>query len=914
MDFKVLRVHSLTLESFWQRERWDIRPQGARSYTSSQTSGRWSGGQGGNGVRVQSVLVQQTEHEHGARLNTIRVQVSQSKQPRVESVSEDDKHKQDGCDFKNAAEFQNTEKDFAEEHDKHLLERLDPTPASEALRRIADESASTPAGWLMGPLFQSFKSKMASFTEIVMSPTKLFKDKNLPAPELQPDENDESSGANRESRENGRQEENENSFTLLPQPGSDSIHSRRLFSTSLDGIEFHLPSSQEVPLLEEPTVKLADVIEDAKTSARQKTRLRKPAVEKITTMYSCNVQLERLHDARPNHIDGACRETNSDFVQSKRMLNTQVREERKRLKLDNKRNVAKQPPLKQKVPSAVSDGQEALKPAAKFCKVKRKVEGDEKNDSGRKAKHTTGDLVRNRTAPSVPVLPLGSANVKARKRKSVVPTQPASSAHQSAPAEMAAQSEGAPNPGRGRPIKRLKKAPRGEVQAQTKKTEAKCGKAQLSAEPLYFEMTPFEGNQSECTEPNQNGVSDGSASRLRNGRVNRKQHRGDSQVRRSRFGRTHADDRTASATTEDLPSRSVQSASAGRLLRSYSCPEIPSLFASLPRQPPLASVPSRVHGGSRRTRRHTVGGSEIEREIAPLCLRKEVYPSRRSFLCDGQNLPPALSPGSSLSALASCFLSSPLAFLSGRGAAPASHTVSSHAAPSSSSSLPILMKTDTSCGTRDACTSAILLAGETDGIAPSEEEDEDAGSSSHEFDEAAAALREEKSLSDSELKTAQKHEQRGKVSSIRIRRALPKPQNNLTPMGLPKAVRLKKKQFSLEEIYTNKNFCKPPESRLETVFEVPLSRRDGSESRFGQRRLKRFLEFLEVGEARKPKKVLGGGGGKSGATSSRTRRGGFAKDDAVASLLPLPDPDSLLCAKLKQLDLWLIRDQVDSAC
>lgn len=74
------------------------------------------------------------------------------------------------------------------------------------------------------------------------------------------------------------------------------------------------------------------------------------------------------------------------------------------------------------------------------------------------------------------------------------------------------------------------------------------------------------------------------------------------------------------------------------------------------------------------------------------------------------------------------------------------------------------------------------------------------------------------------------------MSSIRIRRALPKPQNNLTPMGLPKAVRwvrnalwddgmwdvmtffcffggdrLKKKQFSLEEIYTNKNFSKPPE-------------------------------------------------------------------------------------------------------
>ena len=32
-------------------------------------------------------------------------------------------------------------------------------------------------------------------------------------------------------------------------------------------------------------------------------------------------------------------------------------------------------------------------------------------------------------------------------------------------------------------------------------------------------------------------------------------------------------------------------------------------------------------------------------------------------------------------------------------------------------------------------------------------------------------------------------EERGKVSSIRIRKTRPKPQNNLTPMGLPKAIR-----------------------------------------------------------------------------------------------------------------------------
>ncbi|KAK0153744.1 Protein PRR14L [Merluccius polli] len=170
---------------------------------------------------------------------------------------------------------------------------------------------------------------------------------------------------------------------------------------------------------------------------------------------------------------------------------------------------------------------------------------------------------------------------------------------------------------------------------------------------------------------------------------------------------------------------------------------------------------------------------------------------------------------------------------------------------------------------------------------------------------------EQKSLSDSEIKVVKKHEEGGKVSSIRIRKTLPKQQNNLTPMGLPKAIRLKKKEFSLEEIYTNKNFTKPPESRLETIFETPLSRRNGSQSLFSQRRLKRVVEFPEVGMPRKPKKPLsgGGGGGKPGGGSSagRPRRGGYQSSKESPSL-SVQDVDSLLCAKLDQLDLLLTLD------
>lgn len=95
---------------------------------------------------------------------------------------------------------------------------------------------------------------------------------------------------------------------------------------------------------------------------------------------------------------------------------------------------------------------------------------------------------------------------------------------------------------------------------------------------------------------------------------------------------------------------------------------------------------------------------------------------------------------------------------------------------------------------------------------------------------------------------------------------------------------------------------------METIFEVPLNRRNGSESWFGQKRLKRFLEFLEVGEARKPKKPLVGVG-KAGASSSRPRRGSFSKDEPSLSV---QDVDSLLCAKLDQLSLLLMHDEKDS--
>lgn len=510
-------------------------------------------------------------------------------------------------------------------------------------------------------------------------------------------------------------------------------------------------------------------------------------------------------------------------------------------------------------------------------------------------------------------------------------------------------------------------------------------KGGISVDPVYFEMTPFESNRRPGAAPaqppadghtqlhsdascvahgegkgaasvaDQMGSSDAAAgnhgnihtSRLRRSarrvsvkprRVERRNCRVLQRMARNSEGETNsvAMDDTDLATAGASSSEKSLSM---RLLRSYSCPEIPSTgpldtpHHSRIHPPhlhqPLHTPPiHHTHKSLRRARRHTVCSVEVEREIAPLCLRKEVYPSRRSVPYDGftqhMSLSHALSPITSISALASCFLSSPLAFLSkkieGRGAAASPSSTSSHSSsPTSSSSTHplspsawrlsvLLQRTDSSSAPLDSSCSGAPLESETERRPQSEEEDdgEDTSSSSQEFED--VGLREEKALSDSEIKVVQKHEERGKVSSIRIRKTLPKPQNNLTPMGLPKPIRVKKKEFSLEEIYTNMNFSKPPESRLETIFEVPLNRRNGSESWFGQRRFKRFLEFLEVGEARKPKKPLVGVG-KSVASSSRTRRGAFPKDEPPLSV---QDVDSLLCAKLDQLNLWLIHDKTDS--
>ncbi|XP_047212400.1 uncharacterized protein LOC124862489 [Girardinichthys multiradiatus] len=542
--------------------------------------------------------------------------------------------------------------------------------------------------------------------------------------------------------------------------------------------------------------------------------------------------------------------------------------------------------------------------------------------------------------------------------------------------------EDASTRGASQPSKRLKKGLRSAVkftvlaktEEKTKESQSKRGRGQISVGSVFFEMTPFEAHpellQSKTqlpllcsgelnkedklvTEKKRMSSASTAVSEISNcsprpsiRHVNTRQRRSDNQRRckvlHSRICKTEEGSRSITVEDADLTAtrlRSSENNFSRRLLRSYSCPDVlilhldDSPWISSPHSPNHKTHTShhyhRQHGhfsshaqrSPRRARRHTVCSVEVEREIAPLCLRKEVYPSRRSASYDSvtHHLSPAHahSPCSSLTALASCFLSSPLAFLSKKSdcRGTTAHTSTSSHVPSPTPSSFSCSTTWHSPGFALGSNSAVLDSSSSENSTPyeterrqrSEEDDdgEDTSSSSQESED--AGMREEKALSVFEIRVAKKHEEQKKVSSIRIRKTLPKPQTNLTPMGLPKPIRVKKKEFSLEEIYTNKNFNKAPESRLETIFEVPLNRKNGSESWFGQRRVKRFLEFLEVGEVRKPKKPLVGVG-KAATSSSRPRRGGFPKDEPSLSI---QDVDSLLCSKLDQLNLWLIHDQND---
>ncbi|XP_037022666.2 protein PRR14L isoform X2 [Artibeus jamaicensis] len=147
-----------------------------------------------------------------------------------------------------------------------------------------------------------------------------------------------------------------------------------------------------------------------------------------------------------------------------------------------------------------------------------------------------------------------------------------------------------------------------------------------------------------------------------------------------------------------------------------------------------------------------------------------------------------------------------------------------------------------------------------------------------------------------EQKEAEPEKRPKKVSQIRIRKTIPKPDPNLTPMGLPRPKRLKKKEFSLEEIYTNKNYKSPPANRcLETIFEEPKER-NGTLVSISQQKRKRVLEFQDFTVPRKRRAR-----GKVKVAGSFTR--------AQKAALQSRELDALLIQKLMELETFFAKEE-----
>ncbi|XP_004615686.2 protein PRR14L isoform X2 [Sorex araneus] len=147
-----------------------------------------------------------------------------------------------------------------------------------------------------------------------------------------------------------------------------------------------------------------------------------------------------------------------------------------------------------------------------------------------------------------------------------------------------------------------------------------------------------------------------------------------------------------------------------------------------------------------------------------------------------------------------------------------------------------------------------------------------------------------------EQKEAEPEKRPKKVSQIRIRKTIPKPDPNLTPMGLPRPKRLKKKEFSLEEIYTNKNYKSPPANRcLETIFEEPKER-NGTLISVSQQKRKRVLEFQDFTVPRKRR-----------ARSKVKVAGSYTRAQKAA--LQSRELDALLIQKLMELEAFFAKEE-----
>lgn len=604
----------------------------------------------------------------------------------------------------------------------HLPMEMDGGGATAA----AEQSISAPRSWVIGPLFQSFRSKMATFTEIVMSPVKLFRAPSPPPPtdcpqdgggeinQLQRCQEETTAAAVKCSKKLSFDDVEET------EQADEEPQSGRSLSDATPG--------DVVPLL----VSTSDCVKPSLLVCSVEAEPADPpavaAPPKPPPTRKCPGTRKKVPSkpVRPQTISRGSESLPSPVI---------CPPDGHRNHLTNADEGPRPPQLGSEEAERLSDGAAAVRRPAADCssteplkkKKKRPVEGVARTARKKAASegHVTRPAVKTRAdrkgaacdaRPDAQVKPTAKSQaprVKASRvlggaamalettiaitelpepqRIAVVVVRPLNPAdnkpckRKSPTHEGSAWGSGAAPPLEGS-RKKQKKAAKSSESGQ-RSLQSKEVRGQRSRDPLYFEMMLPPPDMPALICSDDKLLLDGAeqlaagrhASRQRSQEVTVRPRR-DSQRGRQRVQRQL--DRVGGQgwTAEgDAHSLATPPTARSRLSRSLSCPELPSLAAatvdpapSIPQRPSRAAASPHpvchARRSLRRARRHTVCSLEVERELAPLCLRKEVFPSRRSLPCP--------SPTHSFSTLASCFLSSPLAFLSKRAdPTPPSHAL-----------------------------------------------------------------------------------------------------------------------------------------------------------------------------------------------------------------------------------------------
>uniref|UniRef100_H2ZRA4 Tantalus-like domain-containing protein n=1 Tax=Ciona savignyi TaxID=51511 RepID=H2ZRA4_CIOSA len=114
----------------------------------------------------------------------------------------------------------------------------------------------------------------------------------------------------------------------------------------------------------------------------------------------------------------------------------------------------------------------------------------------------------------------------------------------------------------------------------------------------------------------------------------------------------------------------------------------------------------------------------------------------------------------------------------------------------------------------------------------------------------------------------------GRLLRKRIRKTLPPLKVRPTPLGLARPLRVKRDNFTVEEIYMNRNYSTPTMKAWETIFEEPKQDKEGK-IRYAEKTKKRRAVFFPADPSTRAKKR------KVASKKKRGRRSKQSDDSAI---------------------------------